>query len=67
LVRHKAAGFCGWTADHIKFSLKTFPNFADFLTDLFNQILQNPDIVLKMKEFYKFRVIFIPKGEDDWR
>ena len=20
-----------------------------------------------MKEFYKFRVIFIPKGEDDWR
>ena len=30
-------------------------------------MLDHPEIVLQMKELYKFRVVFIPKKDDSWR
>ena len=35
--------------------------------DIYNQILNHPELVLKMKELYTFRVVFIPKKDGGWR
>lgn len=67
MPRDKACGPSGLGPTHLKYFTRLHPGFIYEITNVLNNLIEEPANVMLVKQLYKFRAIFIPKHGKDWR
>lgn len=67
LQLHKSAGPSGLGPKHLKYIAISCPIFVKKLAIVFNAILSRQDLFQLLPNMFKFRSVFIPKKDKDFR